>query len=53
MFANKFVRKLTNIFDDGMAENLDKLVSLIDTNFGKENFVESTKQIALIKKKLY
>lgn len=53
MFANKFVRKLTNIFDDGMSENLDKLVALIDTNFGKENFTESVKQIALIKKKLY
>ena len=53
MFANKFVRKLTNIFDDNMSENLDKLVSLIDVNFGKDNFVESVKQIALIKKKLY
>ena len=53
MFANKFVRKITNIFDDGMSDNLDKLVSLIDTNFGKDNFVESVKQIALIKKKIY
>ena len=53
MFANKFVRKLNNIFDDGMSENLDRLEELIATNFGKENFVESIKQIALIKKKLY
>ena len=53
MFANKFVRKLSNIFDDSMGEQLDKLVSLIDNNFGKDNFVESVKQIALIKKKLY
>ena len=53
MFANKFVRKLTNTFDDNMAENLDKLVALIDNKFGKDNFVESVKQIALIKKKLY
>lgn len=53
MFANKFVRKLSNVFDDGLAEYLDKLVTLIDNNFGKDNFVESVKQIALIKKKLY
>ena len=53
MFANKFVRKLTSLFDDGMGENLDKLVAMIDANFGKDNFVESVKQIALIKKKLY
>lgn len=53
MFANKFIRKLNNSFEDGVAENLDKLVALIDNNFGKDNFVESVKQIALIKKKLY
>ena len=53
MFANKFVRKLNNIFDDSMGDSLDKLVALIDNNFGKDNFVESVKQIALIKKKLY
>ena len=53
MFANKFVRKLNNSFDDSVSENLDKLVALIDSNFGKDNFVESVKQIANIKKKLY
>ena len=53
MFANKFVRKLNNVFDDSMGDSLDKLVALIDNNFGKDNFVESVKQIALIKKKLY
>lgn len=53
MFANKFVRKLNNSFDDSVSENLDKLVALIDSNFGKDNFVESVKQIAKIKKKLY
>lgn len=53
MFANKFVRKLGNSFDDAISENLDKLVALIDNNFGKDNFVESVKQIANIKKKLY
>ena len=53
MFANKFVRKLNNIFDDSMGDSLDKLVALIDNNFGKDNFVESVKQIANIKKKLY
>lgn len=53
MFANKFIRKLTNNFDDSIGENLDKLADLIDKNFGKDNFVESIKQIAVIKKKLY
>ena len=53
MFANKFIRKLGNSFDENMAEDLDKLVSMIDNNFGKDNFAESVKQIALIKKKLY
>ena len=53
MFANKFIRKLNNIFDDNMGESLDKLVAMIDSSFGKDNFVESVKQIALIKKKLY
>ena len=53
MFANKFVRKLNNNFDEGISENLDKLVELIDASFGKDNFVESIKQVALIKKKLY
>ena len=53
MFANKFIRKLNNSFDDSVSENLDKLAALIDNNFGKDNFVESVKQIALIKKKLY
>ena len=53
MFANKFIRKLNNIFDDSMSDNLDKLTALIDNSFGKDNFVESIKQIALIKKKLY
>lgn len=53
MFANKFIRKLNNNFDEGISDNLDKLVDLIDANFGKDNFVESLEQIALIKKKLY
>ena len=53
MLANKFIRKLNNIFDDSMSENLDRLAALIDDKFGKENFVESAKQIANIKKKLY
>ena len=53
MFANKFIRKLNNSFDDSISENLDKLVALIDNKFGKENFVESIEQIAVVKKKLY
>ena len=53
MFANKFVRKLNNNFDESVSENLDKLVELIDESFGKDNFVESIKQVSLIKKKLY
>ncbi len=53
MFANKFIRKLNNTFDDNVSENLDRLVAMIDNNFGKDNFAESLKQIALIKKKLY
>lgn len=53
MFANKFIRKLTNNFDDSIGENLDKLANMIDTAFGQDNFVESIKQIAVIKKKLY
>ena len=31
----------------------EKFIDGIDNNFGKDNFVESVKQIALIKKKLY
>lgn len=53
MFANKFVRKINNSFDDGVSENLDKLVSMIDKSFGKEYFVETLEQIAALKKKLY
>ena len=53
MFANKFIRKLNNSFDDSISENLDKLTALIDNKFGKENFVESIEQIAIVKKKLY
>lgn len=53
MFANKFIRKLNNSFDENVSENLDKLVALVDKNFGKDNFVETLKQVALIKKKLY
>ncbi len=53
MFANKFVRKINNSFDDGVSDNLDKLVSLIDKSFGKEYFVETLEQVAVLKKKLY
>ena len=53
MFANKFVRKINNSFDDGVSENLDKLVALIDKSFGKEYFVETLEQVAALKKKLY
>ena len=53
MFANKFVRKINNSFDDGVSENLDKLIALIDKSFGKDYFVETLEQIAVIKKKLY